>query len=144
MKLERSILIAFLGNYLINTIAAALVSLIPSGGATGIASPQYISFIVLAVLVVAVLAWWRAVRGWKEGLIFGIVGFLTAIVTVFLSGIAGVLGQTGSLSQMVAILPNFGAFLVSLSTLFLIGYWIIPPIIVGWFKGHDMPAPTSM
>ena len=35
MNLERSILVTFLGNYLINTVAAGLVALIPASGAGG-------------------------------------------------------------------------------------------------------------
>ncbi|MCR4325376.1 MAG: hypothetical protein NUV59_01035 [Patescibacteria group bacterium] len=144
MKIERSILATFFGNYLINTVAAALVALIPASGTGGFLSAQYISFVVLAVIIVALLAWWQGVRGAKAGLIFGVVGFLVAIATAFITGIAGVLGQTGSFSQVVAILPNFWPFIASTSTLFLLGYWIIPPIVVGWFKGHGMPSAPSM
>ncbi|MBI4088033.1 hypothetical protein HY418_01465 [Candidatus Kaiserbacteria bacterium] len=143
MNLERSILTTFLGNYFINTVAAALVSLIPASAGGGIFTPQYITFVVLAVIVTAFLAWWQSVRGFKAGLIFGIVGFVVAIATAFVTGLSGVLGQTGSISQMVGILPNFWPFLASWSTLVLLGYWIIPPVVVGWLKGHGMPAPAS-
>ncbi len=98
MNIERAILVVFLGNYLINTVAAALVALVPSGGASGMLSPQYITFVVLAVIVVALLTWWymaAAPRSLKAGLLFGVTGFVAAIVTAFVTGVSGVLAQTG-------------------------------------------------
>ena len=58
MNIERSILIAFLGNYLTNTVVAALVALVPASATPGVFTPQYISYVVLALVVVAVLTWW--------------------------------------------------------------------------------------
>jgi hypothetical protein len=79
---------------------------------------------------------------WKSGLIFGVVGALVALVTAFVSGLAGVLGQTGSLSQMAAIVPNFWPFLASSSTLVLVLIWIVPSTIIGWWLGRSKtPAP---
>lgn len=143
MKLERSIFTTFLGNYLINTVATALVALIPASTGGGIFTPQYVSFVLLAVVVVAFFAWWQGVRGVKAGLMFGIVGFVVAIATAFVTGISGVLAQTASFSQVMSVLPNFWPFLASWSTLVLLGYWVIPPVIVGWLKGKGMSPSAS-
>ena len=146
MNLERSILIAFLGNYVVNTVVAAVVALIPAGTATGILTPQYITFVVLAAIVVAILTWWymrAAVRSLKSGALFGAVAFVVAIATAFISGVAGVLAQTGSLSAVASVLPNFWPFLANWSTLVLLGYWIIPAALIGWWlapKSTHSPA----
>ena len=147
MNIERSILIAFLGNYLTNTVVAALVALVPASAAPGIFTPQYISYVVLALVVVAILAWWYtnavpSAKNLKSGIIFGVVGFLVALATAFVSGLAGVLTQTGSLSQMFAIVPNFWPFLASYSTLVLAIYWIVPAAFMGWYLGRSSsPSP---
>lgn len=147
MNIERAILITFLGNYLTNTVVAAVVALIPAATNPGIFTAQYISYVVLAAVVVAILTWWymKSMMGaasWKSGLIFGVVGALVALVTAFISGLAGVLGQTGSLSQMVSIVPNFWPFLASVSTLVLVLIWLIPSTLVGWWLGRaKSPAP---
>jgi hypothetical protein len=138
MKIERAILIGFIGNYIINTVIAALISLIPSTGATGLLTPQYITFVIVSAIVVAILAWWYGARGLKDGLVFGIIAFVVAIVTAFVTGIAGVLAQTGSFSSVAGILPKFWPFLWNSSTLFLAGYWIIPSALVGWWMGRSM------
>lgn len=143
MKFERPILITFFGNYLINTVAAALVALIPASASGGIFTPQYITFVILALIVVAALSWWQKIRSVKDGLTFGIVGFVVAIVTAFVTGISGVLGQTGSFAQVVSVLPNFWPFIASWSTLVLLGYWVIPPVVMGWMKGKGMPGPAA-
>ena len=143
MKTERAILIAFLGNYVINTVIAALAALVPVGGATGLFTPQSIVFIILAVIVVAILAWWYGVEGWKNGLIFGAIGFAVSIVTTFVAGISGVVGQTGSLSAVISVLPNFGPFLWNWSTLILFCYWLAPAAAYGWWaepKAASAPA----
>jgi hypothetical protein len=141
MKIERAILIGFIGNYLINTVAAALVSLIPSTGATGMLTPQYITFVIISAIVVAILTWWFGARGWYAGLMFGLIAFVTAIVTAFLTGIAGVLAQSGSFSSVVHVLPNFWPFLWNWTTLVLLGYWVIPAVVVGYFtRGGAAPA----
>jgi len=139
MNIERSILVSFLGNYLTNTVVAALVALIPASATPGILTPQYISYVVLAVIVVGILTWWymkAAPRSLKAGIIFGVIGFVVAIVTAFVSGIAGVLTQTGSFSQMLTVIPNFWPFLASWSTLVLLLYWVIPAALVGWWLGR--------
>lgn len=133
MNVERSILIGFLGNYLINTVVASLVAFVPVSAGGGILTPQYISFIVLAVIVVAVLTWWYGASSLKNGIIFGVIGFVVAILTAFVTGVAGVLAQTGSLSAVVSVLPNFWPFLANLSTIILLGYWVIPAALVGWW-----------
>jgi hypothetical protein len=147
MKLERSILIAFLGNYLTNTVVAAVVALVPASATPGILTPQYISYVVLAAVVVAILSWWclrgsSAMSAQRMGITFGIVGFVVALVTAFVTGVAGVLTQTGSLSQMVQVVPNFWPFLASWSTLALLLYWVVPATLIGWYLGRKAsPAP---
>ena len=147
MNIERSILIAFLGNYLANTVVAALVALVPASTTPGIFTPQYITYVVLAAVVVAVLTWWymkgvRMGNGLKAGTVFGVIGFVVALLTALISGLAGVLTQTGSLSQMFGILPNFLPFLASYSTLVLAIYWIIPAALVGWYLTRSSgPSP---
>lgn len=141
MKIDKVILIAFLGNYLVNTVLAAIVALVPASAGGGIFTAQYITFVVLSAALVAVLAWWYGVRDVKTGAIFGVVGFLVAIATAFVTGVAGVLAQTGSLSAVVGVLPNFWPFLWNWSTLVLLGYWVIPAAAMGWYsqpKGSPM------
>lgn len=149
MNLERAILIAFIGNYLANNVVAALVALIPASTSGATITPQYVVYVALAALVVAILTWWYmrgASRsdGLKAGSIFGAIGFLTAIATAFVTGITGVLTQTGSFSQVMGVIPNFGPFLFSWSTLVLLGYWVIPAALVGWALARKAPAPMSM
>ncbi|MFA7310072.1 MAG: hypothetical protein WC050_04165 [Candidatus Paceibacterota bacterium] len=147
MNLERAILIAFLGNYLTNTVVAAVVALIPASATPGIFTPQYISYVVLAAVVVGILAWWylkvfSAMGALKAGTIFGVTGLIVALVTAFVTGVSGVLTQTGSLSQMAQVIPNFWPFLASWSTLVLALYWIVPSALVGWWEGRAAsPAP---
>lgn len=144
MKIERAILIAFLGNYLVNTVVAALVSLVPSGGATGLLTAQYITFVIVSAILVAVLAWWYGAKSLQDGLIFGVVAVVVAIAAAFVTGIAGVLAQTGSFAQVVSVIPNFWPFLWNVSTLVLIGYWVIPASLIGWWmgRGAGSSAPT--
>lgn len=149
MNIERSVLISFLGNYLTNTVVAALVALVPASAAPGIFTPQYISYVVLAAVTVAVLAWWcmkGATKNLSAGLVFGGIGFVVALLSAFVSGLAGVLSQTGSLSQMVSIIPNFWPFLASSSTVALLIYWVVPSALVGWWLGRSkaMPAAAPM
>ena len=134
MKTDRAILIAFLGNYLVNTVLAAVVALVPASADGGIFTAQYITFIVLSAILVAVLAWWYGARDLKGGAIFGAVGFLVAIATAFVTGVAGVLAQTGSLSAVAGVLPNFCPFLWTWPTLALLGYWVIPAAAMGWYS----------
>lgn len=147
MNIERSILIAFLGNYLINTVAAALVALIPASSTAGVLTPQYISFVVLAIIIVALLAWWYMKAGSKTlkgGAIFGAIGFVVAIATAFVTGVAGVLSQTGSISTVISVLPNFWPFLANWSTLVLFAYWVVPAALVGWYLGRSRMAAPMM
>ena len=140
MNLERAILVGFLGNYLVNTVVAAVVALVPVDGDGGILTPQYISFVVLAVILVGVLAWWymsTGERSLKNGIVFGLTGFIVAIATAFVTGVAGVLAQTGSLSAVVNVLPNFWPFLANWSTIVLLGYWVIPAVAIGWYVGRS-------
>jgi hypothetical protein len=141
MKLERAILIVFLGNYLVNNVAAAIAAFVPGG--TGAVTPQYVAFIVLAAVVIGVMYWWYGASNLKNGAIFGVIGFLTAIVTAFITGVSGVLIQTASFPTLVSVLPNFWPFLASWSTLVLLCYWVIPAALVGWWLGRSS-APSAM
>jgi hypothetical protein len=144
MKLERSILVAFLGNYLINNIVGAIVALLPLGPAGGTA--QYVVYIALAALAAGFFAWW-ALKGMgdlKSGATFGAVAFVVAVCTALVSGIAGVLTQTGSFSQLIAVLPNFGPFLLNWSTLALLGYWLVPGALVGYLLQRSAPSASAI
>jgi|SRR5665213_3096892 len=150
MKIERAILIAFLGNYLVNNVVAAIAAFIPAG--TGTFTAQYITFIVLAVILVGIVTWWylkttSASMALMGGVWFGVIGFVVAIVTAFITGVSGVLVQTASFSTLWSVLPNFGPFLWSSSTLVLLGYWIVPAILIGWWmsrKATGTSMPPSM
>lgn len=143
MKLDRAILVAFLGNYLINTVLAAVVALVPTSATGGIFTPQYITFVVLSAVLVGVLTWWYGARDLKTGAIFGAIGFAVAIATAFVTGVSGVLSQTGSFSAVAGVLPNFWPFLANWSTLILAGYWIIPAAVLGWYMQPKAAAPMS-
>lgn len=141
MKIERAILIAFLGNYLINTVVTGLASLIPSTGAGGLLTPQYITFVLVAALVVLLFTWWYRAYDLKGGVIFGVTGVLVAVLTALVSGLSGVMAQTGSITAAFGVLPNFWPFLANWSTLVLACYWIIPAAIYGqFFATKRMPA----
>lgn len=147
-KFEKLLLVAFLGNYVINTIVAALVALIPPSQDGGIFTPQYIAFVVLAAIVAGLCTKWflKGLMGpgvLKRATIFGVGAFVIAIATTFLSGTANVLMQTGSFSQVVAVIPNFGPFLWNWTTLVLLGYWIIPAALVGWLYSRKTSAPMA-
>ena len=146
MNVERAILVGFIGNYLINTVVAAVVALIPASTSTGLLTPQYISFVVLSIITVGILTWWYMMSGHrtlKAGAIFGVVGFIVAIATAFVTGVAGVLAQTGSLSEVAGVLPNFWPFLWNWSTLVLLGYWVVPAALVGWYLQPKSSPVTS-
>ncbi len=136
-------MISFLGNYLNNNVVAAIVALLPASATGGVFTVQYISYVVLAAVSVGILTMWYGARSVQAGAMFGVAGFLVAILTAFLTGITGVLTQTGSLSQMVSILPNFWPFIANWTTLVLLAYWIIPAAAVGWYNGSKR-APASM
>ncbi len=143
MNLERALLIGFLGNYLINTIVAAIIALAPRSAEGGIFTIQYILFVALSAVVVAGLAKWYmgdAPRTIKSGVLFGLMGFVVAIITAFVTGIAGVLANTGSFSAVAGVLPNFWPFIANWSTLLLIGYWVIPAALIGWYVQPKMGA----
>ena len=152
MKWERLFLIAFLGNYIINNIVAGIVSLIPASTGGGFFTPQYICYVILAAIVVALLTWWyfrplSRMNAMRYGIVFGVSGFIISILTTLVSGITGVLAQSGSLTQVWSVLPNFGPFLWNWSTLLLFCFWVIPAILVGWYlemksaKKVAVPAP---
>lgn len=144
MKLERSILVAFLGNYLINNIVGAIVALLPLGTAGSPA--QYVVYITLAGLSAGLFTWWalKGMGNLKSGAIFGVVAFVVAVCTALVSGIAGVLTQTGSISQLITVLPNFGPFLVNWSTLALLGYWVVPATVVGFLMQRSAPSASAI
>ena len=149
MKIERAILIAFLGNYLVNNVVAAIAAFVPAG--TGTFTAQYITFIIVAAILIAIMTWWylkmvSASMAMMAGLWFGVIGFIVSIVAAFVTGVSGVLVQTASFSTLWGVLPNFGPFLWSWSTLVLFGYWIVPGIVIGWWmgRGASRAMPQSM
>jgi hypothetical protein len=145
IKYERAILISFLGNYLINNIVAAIVALLGLSGNTAV---QYSVYIALASIAVVLFTWWYLKplskdNGVMDGAIFGVIAFVVAVVTAFVSGISGVITQTGSLSQVLTVLPNFWPFLANWSTLALLGYWVIPGAGIGYFLQMKSGAKSS-
>ncbi len=101
---------------------------------------------MLSAAVVAGLTKWYmadAPRTIKSGVIFGVVGFVIAVVTAFVTGVAGVLAQTGSFSAVAGVLPNFWPFIANWSTLLLIGYWVVPAALIGMLmQPKAAPQPT--
>ena len=145
MNIERSLLVTFFGNYLTNTVVAAVVALVPASATPGIFTPQYITYVVLAGITVALLTKWYfkgRMGSLQAGAVFGVFGFVIALLTAFVSGLAGVLTQTGSISQMMAVVPNFGPFLLSSSTVVLALYWVVPATLVGWWMGRSASSPA--
>ncbi|OHB20505.1 MAG: hypothetical protein A2854_04860 [Parcubacteria group bacterium RIFCSPHIGHO2_01_FULL_56_18] len=148
MKWERIVLLVFFGNYLINEVAAGLSALVPlseDGSGWG----PYIVFTVIAAIVVGLLSWWflkSSLRssGLRAGLVFGVAGALVSIATTFVSGIFGTLFDTGSLAAVWEVLPNFLPFLWDVSTLVLIGYWVVPAALVGWFIERGAPRSATI
>ena len=135
MRIERIILISFIGNYLINNIVAAAVALMQLSANV---AAQYTAYFILAAIATSLFTWWflkggEKSKSLKEGIVFGISAFVVAVITAFVSGISGVLTQTGSFSQLISVLPNFGPFLWNWSTLALLGYWIVPATAIGWW-----------
>jgi len=138
MKIERLILIPFFGNYIINNVVAALAALFPASQTGGLLTLQYIMFVIFALVAGLLFAWWYLkdmshMMAVKSGAIFGVVGFLVSVATTFVSGIAGVILQTGSFSQAMGVLPRFVPFLWNWSTLVVLAYWVIPAVLVGWY-----------
>ena len=138
MKWERAGLLAFFGNFLINTlIAGTLVALMPTTATKDITSPQYIMYAVVSALFIAVLTWWFLYKSHShntlaDGAIFGALGFIISLLSTFISGISNVLFQTGSFAQVPGIIPSFGSLLDSVTTLVLLGVWVIPSSLIGF------------
>ncbi len=153
MKYERMILVAFFLNYVINEVVSGVSALVPVS-ADGSGWVSYIVFTLLAGGLVAFFAWWYiktspGVDAMRTGLTFGILGVSVSLLTTFVSGVFGTLFDTGSFSAILDVLPNFPAYLWDISTHVLMGYWIVPAFIVGWFMGRGnastsapAPAPT--
>ncbi len=146
---ERVLLVSFFGNFIINSVVTALVSLLPASQGGGMFTPQYITYVILSAIVVFLLAWWyfapiKRTASVLCGTAFGVVGFVIAILTVLISSSSSVLQQTGSFSQLVSVLPNFGPYLMTWTTLVVFGYWVIPALLAGWVLGRQykraMPA----
>ena len=151
MKWERVLLVAFFGNYIINNVVAGIVSLIPAGSGGGILTAQYVTYVILAAIVAALVTWWYYCKASSAslatGVIFGGSAFVVSVLTTFVSGVAGVLAQSGSLSQLAQVLPRFIPFLFSWATLVLLCFWVIPAGFVGWWlarKGSKPAHNTSM
>lgn len=152
MNLERSILVAFLGSYLVNTVLSMLVYLIPGALAdtrAGFASPYYILYVVLSVLLIAGITWWymrsmSKAGGLIKGIMFGVIGFAVIVITTLLSGISSMLFQTGSLAGIGTALSGFWALMFSLETLVLLLEWLIPAAFIGWWMERKAPRSTQM
>ena len=121
IKWERLVLVAFLGNYLIINLVSAIVALFPASTSGATITPQYIAFVVLAAIAVALLTRWYFCKeesksnALKQGVIFGLGGFVIAILTTLISGVSSVMAQTGSISKVFEVLPNFGPYLANWS-----------------------------
>lgn len=145
MKYERAIFITFLGNYLINNIVAALVALMHL---TGNQIAQYSTYFILAAIAVVAFSLWyfkplNKSSAALDGAIFGLIALVVAIITAFISGISGVLAQTGNFGQMMSVLPNFWPFIWNWSTLALLGYWVIPAAAVGYYLQRSNRSESS-
>ena len=148
MKTERLLLIPFFGNYIINNVVAALAALFPASQSGGMWTLQYIMFVIFALVAGGLLAWWylrevMPANAMKVGAIFGVVGFLVSVATTFVSGIAGVILQTGSFSQAMSVLPRFFPFLWNWSTLVVLAYWVLPAVALGWYIQNKMGKSSS-
>lgn len=143
MKYERAILVSFLGNYIINNIVAAIVALF-GFAAAGNTTMQYATYIVLAAIFAAGISWWY-LKGTKatlmDGAIFGVIAFVMAVLTALVSGLSGVIAQTGSVGQLATVLPNFVPFIFNWTTLAILGYWVIPAVVVAWLM---MPKKSAI
>jgi len=156
MKVERMILIAFLGNFLVNNVAGGLAALAPANPNAAsqlqqMMSAQYITFVILGAITVGIVAWWYLMRtpregGLMQGLTFGVVGFVIAVVTAFVMGLSQLLVQTQSLSQAASVIPKFFPYLANWTTLFLLLIWVVPAVLAGLIMQKRMgaPAPQSM
>ena len=149
MKFERMFLIAFFGNYVVNNIVAGLASLVPaSQGATNpMLTAQYFTFVILGLIALGLMAWWYLCGmpregGVKLGGIFGIVGFIIAIITALVTGISGIMLQTGAFPT-AEVLARFGPYIMNKTTLVLLVLWVAPAVAVGWFMQRRMSAPAA-
>ena len=147
IKWERVLLVAFFGNYIINNVVAGIASLIPTTPAGGFLTAQYITYVVISAITIALIAWWYYCKASNasaiSGAVFGVSGFVISVITTLVSGMAGVLAQSGSLSQLMSVLPNFGPFLAHWSTLILLGLWVIPSALVGWYLHMKATKPMA-
>jgi hypothetical protein len=147
MKWERVLLVAFFGNYVINNIVAGIASLVPAAPGGGFLTAQYITYVAISAITIGLMAWWYYCNSSKanmiSGAVFGISGFVISVITTLVSGMAGVLAQSGSLSQLMSVLPNFGPFLAHWSTLILLGLWVIPSALVGWYLQMKASKPMA-
>lgn len=140
MTFERLILITFFGNYLINEVAAGL-SVLAHVGDDGSGWRPYAVFVILAAVLVGLITWWvlRPSPRWdplRIAFTLGVIGILVSVLTTLVSSIFGTLFDTASLSSVGGVLQSFPAFLWDISTLILIGYWILPALVVGWFLSN--------
>lgn len=138
MSFERLLLVAFFGNYVINTVVAACVAMIPATQGGGVWTLQYIVFLLAAAIAAALTNWWYLKNDTRtnvlqRALIFSVGAFLIALISAFISGTANVLLQTGSFAQVIKVIPNFKDFVFSKQTLYLFGYWIVPAILLGFY-----------
>jgi hypothetical protein len=136
MKWERMILVAFAGNYIINTLLAGLVvGVLGQGASQGVLTPQYITLALLSAGFVAGITWWSfrtTARTLVQGVSFGVIGLVLAIVTTIVSATMGAIIQTGSFANVGTILAHIPGFLLTIPTLVLVFVWVVPAAIVGY------------
>ena len=133
-------MIPFLGNYIINNIVAGSVTLIPVSPVGGYLAPQYITFVILAAIVVALLTWWylnplRRMNAMKFGIIFGVSGYIISLLTALVSTLAGIVEQSGSLVQVASGLAEVGPSVW--------GWFSLFTFASGWFRQRSSGAPCN-
>ncbi len=133
MHIERAILIAFLGNYLINIILGTLIVFLPLGTNE---YAQYIVYVVLAGIMTGIFSWWHLstasrANTFTSGIVFGVIAFIVAVATALLSIIAEGFAQKTPLFGPESVLSNVVSLIFDWQILVLLGYWVVPSAIVG-------------
>jgi hypothetical protein len=144
MQYLHAFLIAFFGNYVLSTIVPLVVYFVPGAlttAATGPTNPYYLFFILLSAVSVALLAWWYlktvpADKALKAGVIFGVIGYLIVVGLSVVSNISTAWVQTGSGAEIVRALASFVSIFGAAQTYVLLGEWLIPSALVGWWLGR--------
>lgn len=130
-------MIAFFGNYLINNVAASIAAFVPAAKLTSTVSWQYVGTVTLAAVSVAIVTWWFFRRPRQgalvQGIIFGVLGFAVVLIATYVSAISSAIQQTGSFSYVPLAFSQVNASVFNWPVLIILGVWIIPATIVGWW-----------